>query len=335
MDGLKLKSIHKTRCFFNKNMAIDEITNQLQAKPCQWKAWVNRANAFKHIDHSKSYASVVRQGTPSTMVMLNNKPLKLHDNNSERTKVRKLKIFNKPCISADSTPAGSTKITAAVPFSVAKATTTESISLFNHFEMLADRSFHLRANKNGKGQTLGTALVQQGPQLNSMDSFTIFKGNKNKTGQTLGKSMRKQHASLTFRHNKNKNGQILGSMLHTTNGDNMSACKSHTRSQDNTSTGDTASAVILSSNVLTEDIPRQTDTNDSCQSSINQFHTMCLCGTLTLQRQLPYINAKSIYQIVFCLISISPWTIRIVFIKIPKLLGSFLIMTFSHILVRK
>ena len=223
----------------------------------------------------------------NTTVMLNSKPLKVSDSKTQRTKKLKMKNLIKPCMTARGIPACDNKTTAIMLFPVTKNTKTDSITLFNRFEMLADMSdtdnsqvhkgtnasFHLRGNKNRKGQTLGTALVKQVPQVNSMESFTTFKGNKNKTGQILGNSMPEQHASLTFRGNKNGNGLILGSMLHTTNEDNMNACQSHTRSQDNTSIGDTASAIIPSPNVLHEDIQCQTDINGSGQNSLNQAIT--------------------------------------------------------------
>ena len=66
MDGHKLRSIHGSRCFFTKDNAIDKITGQLEATRPIWKAWLATANAFKKVDPSRSYASVLQQSTSST-----------------------------------------------------------------------------------------------------------------------------------------------------------------------------------------------------------------------------------------------------------------------------
>ena len=67
MDGHELRSIHDPRCFFNKNIEIDKITGQLKATPVVWKAWFYKANAFRQVDPSRSYASVARQSTFSNV----------------------------------------------------------------------------------------------------------------------------------------------------------------------------------------------------------------------------------------------------------------------------
>ena len=130
-----------------------------------------------------------------------------------------------------------------------KATTNEQpLTLSNRFQVLSQlqvtdshsgsntysapanaAALTSRGNKNGKGQTLGTAVQHNGKPIDSMDlSDSSFKGNKNKTGQTLGTSMpivcyadstydsiaqiphTNVDASLTLRGNKNGKGQTLG-----------------------------------------------------------------------------------------------------------------------------
>ena len=63
MDGHVLRSIHDSRCFFTNKFFVDKITSQLEATWPVWKAWLGRANAFKNVNPSRSYTSVVQQNT--------------------------------------------------------------------------------------------------------------------------------------------------------------------------------------------------------------------------------------------------------------------------------
>ena len=147
---------------------------------------------------------MVQQSTPSTKATSNGNIVKVQCIKNDRTKVKSLQYFTKSCATKDSKSPIGTKNCARTAFSVSNSTPIEPISQSNQFQILADlhdtdncprlpdegtnASFHLRGNKMEQA-TLGTALVQKAPQLNSMDFFTAFKGNKNKTGQTLGKNM--------------------------------------------------------------------------------------------------------------------------------------------------
>ena len=101
MDGHKLRSIHGARCFFTRDIAIDKITSQLKATRPVWKAWLARANAFKNVDPSRSYASVLQQSISSTV----DKYVEIVDNGAVTETVRnftKDTFQNKPITTKNS-----------------------------------------------------------------------------------------------------------------------------------------------------------------------------------------------------------------------------------------
>ena len=239
MDGHKLRSIHGSRCFFTKDNAIDKITGQLEATRPIWKAWSARANAFKNVDPSRSYASVLQQSTSSTV----DKYLEIVDNGAVTETIRnftKDTFQSKPISTKNSSHlATAKKHTATAPYGQLHKKQGQPVPLANRFQVLAqlkdgdsssqstwestNASFNLKGNKNGKGQTMGSAFLYGGQDTTGMESFNSFKGNENKTGKywvlpcihhitkgdqchTVKSLSDKQHASLTFKDNKNGKG---------------------------------------------------------------------------------------------------------------------------------
>ena len=150
--------------FFNKNVATNKITGQLQVTRTVWKDWLRRANS----NPSHSYASVVQQGKPLAVdrhvqVAVNGydiKPEKKFTKNTSKTQQIVSKGSNKL--------SGVNKSNDTASPCQDYRTNDQPLLLCNRFEVLAqlqdsefssqshvgstNAAFSLKGNKNEKGK---------------------------------------------------------------------------------------------------------------------------------------------------------------------------------------